>query len=541
MKPLINTWHWSCLLNEVLIRDEKIDPSKMPEKEFYYIGLEDIESNTGHLVNDNLSKTKGCNIKSIKNTFYKGDVLYGRLRPALNKVYHAKENGICSTDIWVLKNSDIIMSEYMFYYINMPVICDKLSQSALGGQLPRVPRAAFGRVPIPVPSPPEQQRIVDILKQADALRRQRREILEQTKKLSAALFLEMFGDPRDYSKKWGTKEFGYYVTYSKYGPRFPNREYSEAGARILRTTDMEGDGTLRWWDSPVMSVTKEELKQHTLQPGTLLVSRSGTIGPIALFTGADEPCIAGAYLIEFGLSNEINHQFIIDFFLSDYGQAMLTGGSQSMTQANLNAPTIKKIKIPTPPKKLRDDYYKISIAIRDFISLEKAESNKLEELSSGLIASGFSGDLTKSWREAHIIKLEAWLRENAKPLQKKAVSVSFKEDAPPERTVPTRPTRTWLIEQLSEVQNNVFWALREWKGTLIPSEDLDSFINIWPVEHLDDEHDHILRALNQLAGLGLIARVSVLTQSGEYVTGYRLLREEELTKVNDLERLGGSA
>jgi len=516
---------------ETGIRDEKIDPGKEPEKDFFYIGLEDIESNIGYVKKKEL--TKGRQIKSLKNLFYKGDVLYGRLRPALNKVYMADDSGICSTDIWVINCSERLLPAYLSYYLRVPQILDYLSQSALGGQLPRVARDVFGRIPIPLPPLPEQQHIVNILQDASTFRIQQVNTIDQIKKLVPILFGEMFGDPRDYDKKWSTRAFGRFVEYSKYGPRFPNRAYAESGARILRTTDMDGSGLLRWWESPIMPVTSKELEEHALKPGTLLISRSGTIGPVGLFSGADEPCVAGAYLIEFGLSEEMNHRFIVDFFLSDYGQAMLKGGSQSMTQANLNAPSIRNIPLPTPPRKLQDEYEIISSTIRELAELKETENNELDELIVQLMVSGFSGELTKTWREGH--------GQEQQPALRKRNRVSIEVTAPPERTTPSRTTRHWLMDQLSDVQGHVYRALQEWKGTLIPSEDLDRFLTEWPIEHLEDAHDRVLRILGQLAGLGLIACVSLVTESGDYVTAYRVLREDELTLLEDRWRLGAPA
>jgi len=81
------------------LRKEQINPQNQTGV-ISYIGLENIESNSGNLVGEVDTDIKS--IKSIKNVFYKGDVLYGKLRPNLNKVWLANIDGICSTDILVL-------------------------------------------------------------------------------------------------------------------------------------------------------------------------------------------------------------------------------------------------------------------------------------------------------------------------------------------------------------------------------------------------------------------------------------------------------
>ena len=116
--------------------------------------------------------------------------------------------------------------------------------------------------------------------------------------------------------------------------------------------------------------------------------------------------------------------------------------------------------------------------------------------------------------------------------------VAIKVHAPEERPWLAQPNRHWLMDQLSDLQGFVYDALREWKGTLIPSEDQEIFREqAFPVEHLEDANDQILRALHQLAGLGLIAKISLYNHEGDYVTAFRGLREEELSQVSDRQYL----
>ena len=81
--------------------NENINPQELDGK-VIYIGLENIESNTGKLVGE--VETTYKEIKSAKTRFKKGDILYGKLRPNLNKVYFANFDGVCSTDIMVLRS-----------------------------------------------------------------------------------------------------------------------------------------------------------------------------------------------------------------------------------------------------------------------------------------------------------------------------------------------------------------------------------------------------------------------------------------------------
>lgn len=102
-----------------------------------YIGLENIESQTGKLVG-----TISCDIQSIKSTkrvFRTGDILFGKLRPALNKVTIASFDGICSTDIIALRaKDDSVNAEFYSILLRSAAFNSLVLNGVSGGQLPRI-------------------------------------------------------------------------------------------------------------------------------------------------------------------------------------------------------------------------------------------------------------------------------------------------------------------------------------------------------------------------------------------------------------------
>ncbi len=203
-----------------------------------------------------------------------------------------------------------------------------------------------------------------------------------------------------------------------------------------------------------------------------------------------------------------------------------------------NMSIVKKLLIPVPPLDEQKEFERRLLELRDVSSFVETNTQLFAIFSTSLKHSAFKGELTQQWREIHRSELEDSLNKTLAKLPSKAVRVSFTEVAPAERPIPSRPARHWLMNQLSTVQSQVYDALGEWKGTLIPTEYLDRFLEQWPIDHLKDCHDQVLRALNQLSGLGLVARVNIPNQLGEYVSGYRILREDELSLHDDLEELG---
>ncbi len=116
-----------------------------------YVGLENIESNTGRLTNDVILDNPAT-IKSTKNLFARSDILYGKLRPNLNKVWMADRSGICSTDIFVLQptSDQILLSLYANIFRSRQFNDEVLTQLS-GAQLPRVNWKSLANIQIPFP------------------------------------------------------------------------------------------------------------------------------------------------------------------------------------------------------------------------------------------------------------------------------------------------------------------------------------------------------------------------------------------------------
>ncbi|MDP3245141.1 MAG: restriction endonuclease subunit S [bacterium] len=158
---------------------DAILPTKHPEQKFNFIGLENIESNTSRLVN--ISPVQGKFIKSTKTRFKIGDILYGKLRPYLNKVWLADFDGICSTDIWALRAKEgIIFPQLLGAILQQSSIVQKSSASMAGANLPRANKDIFDKITIVLPPLKTQKQIVAKL---SAVQDYKKQLLEQKSKL----------------------------------------------------------------------------------------------------------------------------------------------------------------------------------------------------------------------------------------------------------------------------------------------------------------------------------------------------------------------
>lgn len=100
---------------------------------FPYVGLENIESNTGQYLESAEEKTDfGSALK-----FQSNDILFPKLRPYLNKVHLARFPGYCSTEFYVLR-SKYLLPEYLFAFLNSQLIVNQTSCLMTGNTLPRL-------------------------------------------------------------------------------------------------------------------------------------------------------------------------------------------------------------------------------------------------------------------------------------------------------------------------------------------------------------------------------------------------------------------
>lgn len=147
-------WRRGTLASFVEPRRERVSPADHPGAE--YIGLEHVEAHTTRLVGAGST----TDIRSSCGKFGSGDVLYGRLRPYLNKVCHPGRAGYCSPEFIVLCGSGVVESRFVLYRMNSADFVSYASH-ATEGDRPRVSYEQLGAFLLSLPPLTEQRRIVE--------------------------------------------------------------------------------------------------------------------------------------------------------------------------------------------------------------------------------------------------------------------------------------------------------------------------------------------------------------------------------------------
>lgn len=155
-----------------------------------YIGLEHIEQQTLRINGIGNSS----DVISQKHRFNAGDILFGKLRPYFRKVVRPSFDGVCSTDIWVIRAKPGCDQSFLFYFLANQSFIDACNSSSSGTRMPRADWNHLSETLWEFPSLPEQKRVAEILSALDdkiELNRQTNATLEA---IAQAIFKEWFVD-----------------------------------------------------------------------------------------------------------------------------------------------------------------------------------------------------------------------------------------------------------------------------------------------------------------------------------------------------------
>jgi type I restriction enzyme S subunit len=194
-QPLPPGWRW-VRLGEVCVQDRTIVEARSPDAaNLPYLGLEDVESQTGRILKTSPQPDEGDGV-STTFRFTPEHVLYGKLRPYLNKVALPDFAGRCTTEMIPLRCGQQICREFLALILRRPETVEHAMQGKTGSRMPRADMDQLLQLEIPLPPLSEQERIAGILReQMAAVERARAAAeaeLEAIEALPAALLRRAF-------------------------------------------------------------------------------------------------------------------------------------------------------------------------------------------------------------------------------------------------------------------------------------------------------------------------------------------------------------
>ena len=135
-------WEVKALGDVCKVEKQRLSCQKLP-----YVGLEDLVSNAGGFIGDHEPRS----VKSTTFVFNDEHILYGRLRPYLNKVFLPDFAGHCSSEIFPLKPNDRLNKRFLYYWLISGPIVAKITETSTGTRMPRANVNAIMDFAIPLP------------------------------------------------------------------------------------------------------------------------------------------------------------------------------------------------------------------------------------------------------------------------------------------------------------------------------------------------------------------------------------------------------
>lgn len=188
-------WPLRRLGDLLVLRQDIVHPRNKPSGAAKFVGLEHIESHSGRRIGELPIQME--QMTGRKARFFTGDIVYGYLRPYLNKVWIAEFEGLCSVDQYVFEvKRDVADTNFIAWFMRSSTYLSRAPVKETPGWLPRIRTDEVAAVEINLPPVETQHVIAEKLDwafaEAQTLRRTLKTKLSELEKVPAALLRAAF-------------------------------------------------------------------------------------------------------------------------------------------------------------------------------------------------------------------------------------------------------------------------------------------------------------------------------------------------------------
>jgi type I restriction enzyme S subunit len=433
-------------------RTSKAEPDEI-EDSAWVLELEDIEKDTSKLLARMTFAERQS--KSTKNKFEVGDVLYGKLRPYLNKIIIADQPGYCTTEVIPLKSGSSLDNRYLFYWLKHPAFLRYVEAESHGMNMPRLGTDAGKAAPFVLASLNEQKRIADkldaVLARVDAcrnhldriptiLKRFRQSVLaaatsgkltevwrkeQQTHECARGLISEIevahqaanirvrggailpalsdLPDEVDLPESWVVAGFdamaapvGNALKAGPFGSALKKNIYVARGYKIYGQEQViAGDESLG--DYFIDEQKYEELSSCAVTSGDILISLVGTIGRVLILSDRCADGIINPRLVKLSLYPSLNREFVSLYLQSPLAQNFFKAKSHGGTMDILNLGILRELPILLPPITEQTEIVRRVESLFAYADRLEARHTaaraQVEKLTPATLAKAFRGEL----------------------------------------------------------------------------------------------------------------------------------------------------
>jgi len=518
-------------------RKDTVLPATLSDEFVGLLGLEDIQD--GGRGGITIRQTKPQEIDSLKTRFVAGDILYGKLRPYLNKVGIAPQDGVCSTEIWAFTATALIYPRFAVFFLASSFFVDRVASLTKGANLPRLDSDTFDSIEIPLPPLREQQRIVEFLQEAEKIRRLRAEAEAKTAELILAMFHDHFNMGQDHNYL-PLYKFAEVISGVAIGRKTKGMTVE---VPYLRVANVQA-GFVDLSEVKTTTATEEEVEQFALQNGDVLLTEGGDfdkLGRGCLWEGQVDPCIHQNHVFRVRpIPGKLNSLFFAHYLQSAKAKNYFLRCAKKTTNlASINLTQLKALLVPNISIK-DQERFELQIQLAGYCNTSDGDK-VFNSLTRSLSAHAFSGQLTADWREANKDKLAIEAHERDVALKEAGATLSRVSRTMAEEIEELLQDRTdGIYSDLNREQRYLLNEIKRMVGGVdyaryFTAEQLSKYLTEGPLRR---NPQAIEGHLAVLAVRGLIIPVSREEQTegtGEFVFGnaYRLPTEEREQFITD--------
>jgi type I restriction enzyme S subunit len=370
----------SAKLGDICKQDRNlIDPKSSIAGKLTYLSLEHIESNSGRILREP-SEPISDEGRSTTYFFDNRHVLYGKLRPYLNKVALPDFEGRCTTElIPILPKS--IDREFLAWILRRKETVDAAMQEKTGSRMPRANMDDLFALEIPLPPLAEQQRIAARLSEQMTSVAQARQAAEEqlgllddlinaylrdslanqtTKKLLAECFIEV---KKGVGKTW--------------------HQYPVIGATRVGVAPAKE------------KVGKQPERYKLVEPGTILYNPMRiNIGSIAVLDEGDQPGITSPdYVVFKSIEGIVHFRWFYYWLRSLYGEAFIKTLARGAVRERMLFNRLVNGEIELPSWEVQCQVAEKLKEIRALRQSLEAQLAEINQLPSALLRRAFSGEM----------------------------------------------------------------------------------------------------------------------------------------------------
>jgi type I restriction enzyme S subunit len=408
---LPSDWRTGTLADLCSIQSDHCDPGKTAHT--IYVGLEHIDP--GAFTSSRYGTPR--DVVSAKSQFRKGDILYGKLRPYLDKAVLADREGICSTDILVFRPHKGVSPLFVLAHIHSKSFVDYAAQTTHGVNHPRTSWTALKDFQCSIAPSPQQRRIAAVLWKVQEAVQTEAAIVRNARALKKSLLRGLFMHGlRDEPLKetpygevpanWDIQllsECAHVQTGVAKGRPIDPSEVIEVP--YLRVANVQA-GHLDLSEIKNIQIRRDELERYSLRKDDVVLTEGGDFDKLGrgfIWDGQIEPCVHQNHIFAVRPRRDrLSPNYFAYLIQSSYGRGYFLAVAHKTTNlACINTNKLKAFPVLIPPLADQENIAGILQTVDAKIAVHEAMQRALQDLFKTLLHQLMTAEVRVDHLELH--------------------------------------------------------------------------------------------------------------------------------------------